>query len=92
MTRYAGCHGGERAMMDAAQKRAALIEQLENARGIASELGDGATEYLIERALARTKLRGWKQRNASSVGCRTSVDGFSKAISGGNGVLTLSGP
>ena len=42
-------------MLDAAQKRLALIEHLESARGIASELGDGATEYLIERALDQAR-------------------------------------
>jgi hypothetical protein len=38
-------------MADAAQRRGELIQLLERALGIAEELGDGATEYLIERAL-----------------------------------------
>jgi hypothetical protein len=43
-------------MLDAAQKRAALIEHLESARGIASELGDGTTEHLIERAMDQARV------------------------------------
>jgi hypothetical protein len=42
-------------MLGAAKKRAALTEHLESARGIASELGDGTTEYLIERALDQAR-------------------------------------
>jgi hypothetical protein len=55
------------ATLDASQKRAALIEHLESARGIASELGDATTEYLIERALDQARadqIPGMAPRNA----------------------------
>jgi hypothetical protein len=38
-------------MPDGTQKRAAMIEHLETALGLAVELSEGTTAYLIERAL-----------------------------------------
>jgi DNA-binding ferritin-like protein len=45
-------------MKDNVEKRGRLIRQLEDALAIADELEDGATGYLIERALdeARSQL------------------------------------
>jgi hypothetical protein len=38
-------------MFDSTQKRGALIEHLETALGLAHELNEPTTEYLIERAI-----------------------------------------
>ncbi len=47
-------------MHDSTKKRAAMIEHLESALGLADELNDAMTGYLIERALdeARSHLVG----------------------------------
>jgi hypothetical protein len=42
-------------MLDAVQKRLALIEHLGSAAKLAIELGDAATKYLIERALDQVR-------------------------------------
>ena len=38
-------------MLDSTQKRESMIENLESALGLASELGEDVTAFLIERAL-----------------------------------------
>jgi hypothetical protein len=40
-------------MVDVAEKRRQLIKHLEDALALADEIEDGATGYLIERALER---------------------------------------
>jgi hypothetical protein len=48
-------------MLDAGRKRAVMIDQLEAARALADEFGDGSTGYLIEWALddeARSRTIG----------------------------------
>jgi hypothetical protein len=44
-------------MLDAGKKRWVMIEHLEAALAFADELGDGATGYLIERALDEGRSR-----------------------------------
>ena len=44
-------------MLDAGKKRRVMIEHLEAALAFADELGDGATGYLIERALDEGRSR-----------------------------------
>ncbi len=44
-------------MLDSRQKRAAMIEHLEAAQGLASEIGDNNGGFLIERALDEARGR-----------------------------------
>jgi hypothetical protein len=50
-------------MLDAVQRRAAMIRHLEEALAVADELNEAATGYLIERALdeARSNQIGWTE-------------------------------
>jgi hypothetical protein len=43
-------------MPDSTQKRAAMIEHLEAAQGVASEIGDNNGGFLIERALETRRV------------------------------------
>jgi hypothetical protein len=47
-------------MIDSAQKRGEIIKHLENALALADELEDGATGYLIERALDEARSRQFR--------------------------------
>jgi hypothetical protein len=44
-------------MKDATARRMALIDHLENARNLATELGEAIAAYLIERALDEVRAR-----------------------------------
>jgi hypothetical protein len=44
-------------MLDAARKRAVLIEHLVSASSLAEELGDGTLGFLIERAIDEAHAR-----------------------------------
>ena len=43
-------------MIDSAQKRGEIIKHLEHALALADEIEDGATGYLIERALDEARF------------------------------------
>jgi hypothetical protein len=47
-------------MTDDEKRRGELIRLLEQALGIAEELHDGTTEYLIERALDEARARAFR--------------------------------
>jgi hypothetical protein len=47
-------------MIDPAQKRGELIKHLEDALALVDELNDGATGYLIERALDEARSGQFK--------------------------------
>jgi hypothetical protein len=47
-------------MIDSVRKRGELIRHLEAALAIADELEDGATAYLIERALDEARSRQFR--------------------------------
>jgi hypothetical protein len=47
-------------MIDSAQKRGELIRHLEDAMALADELEDGATGFLIERALDEARSRQFR--------------------------------
>jgi hypothetical protein len=47
-------------MIDPAQKRGEIIKHLENALALADELEDGATGYLIKRALDEARSRQFR--------------------------------
>jgi hypothetical protein len=49
-----------------AERRGAMIKLLEDALGLADELNDGGTGYLIERALDEARARHFKPFNLSS--------------------------
>ena len=46
--------------MDSAQKRGELIALLESALGLAEQINDGTTGYLIERALDEARAQQFK--------------------------------
>jgi hypothetical protein len=47
-------------MIDSAKKRGELIKHLEDSLALADEINDGATGYLIERALDEARSRQFK--------------------------------
>jgi hypothetical protein len=47
-------------MIDSARKRDEIIKHLEDALALADELQDGATGYLIERALDEARSRQFR--------------------------------
>jgi hypothetical protein len=47
-------------MIDSARKRGEIIKHLEEALALADEIDDGATGYLIERALDEARSRHFR--------------------------------
>jgi hypothetical protein len=56
---------GRTTMINSADKRGELIKHLEDAIAIADELDDGATGYLIERALDEARAQFFRLPSAS---------------------------
>jgi hypothetical protein len=52
-------------MINPAEKRGELIKHLKDAMAIADELDDGATGYLIERALDEARAQFFRLPSAS---------------------------
>jgi hypothetical protein len=68
MRSKAGKTGTGAQMLDAAQKRAALIEHLVSASSLADELGDGTLGFLIERAIDQARARQVSAITAPKIG------------------------